>query len=430
MKWLITIFLGFMAMSCTASGPAAARPHPPERVGNIQSVKLYKWGDQTSFPIIGLGSNDQLELHFDDLDADVKNYYYTYQLCNADWTPSILNTFEYTQGFQNVRITTYRNSSLASTRYTHYQATLPDRNSYPKRSGNYLLKVFINGDTSRLAFTHRFVVVDNKAQVAAQLLQPFNARYYQAYQKLQIGVTLDNRTQVFSPQDLKVVILQNNNWVTSMMIDRPTIYRGNYYEYSDEELTAMPAGKEWRWLDLRSLRLMSDRMDRIDTRRDTTQVWVKPEHTRAGQVYLYYRDLNGSYTIEAMESINPLWQGEYGNVHFTYVPPGGRAFEGQDVYIFGEMTRFSRDGRGKMDFNPDKGVYEKTLFLKQGFYSYAYVTMPQNKLAYPDFSATEGNYWGTENTYTILIYHRPFGARADELIGAASLNSAFHQRGF
>ncbi len=75
----------------------------------VHSIKLYKPGDQTSFPAIALNSNDLLELHFDDLDGDVKNYYYSYQLCNADWTPSLLHPFEYIKGFQNVRITTYRN---------------------------------------------------------------------------------------------------------------------------------------------------------------------------------------------------------------------------------------------------------------------------------------------------------------------------------
>ena len=73
-----------------------------------------------------LNSNDQLELHFDDLDADVKNYYYTFQLCNADWTPANIQSFDYIRGFQTNRITTYRNSSIAITRYTHYQAIYPN----------------------------------------------------------------------------------------------------------------------------------------------------------------------------------------------------------------------------------------------------------------------------------------------------------------
>jgi hypothetical protein len=394
---------------------------------NIKTVKLYKAGDQTSFPIISLGSNEALELHFDDLDANMKNYYYSFQLCNRDWSPAILHSFEYIKGFQSVRITNYRPSSLSSTRYIHYQAVVPDRNSYPNKSGNYLLKVFLNNDTTRLVFTKRFVVVDNKTAVAAQLQQPFNSQYFRSHQKLQIGVTTDNRIQVFSPQDLKIVVLQNNNWTTSLFIDRPTVYRGNYYEYSDESITSLPAGKEWRWIDLRSLRLMSDRMESINTKGDTTKVYVKREGSRNGQVYVYYRDLNGSYTIETMENVNPFWQGEYGLVHFTYMPPGNKAFEGRDVHLFGELTDYSSGGIGKMEYNNETGAYEKTMFLKQGFYNYTYVTLPKDKAEYPDFGATEGNNWTTENSYTVLVYYRPFGARADELIGAASLNSSLQR---
>lgn len=423
MKWIFRLFL----LVSTAAGAQEADVivHP-----NIRTVKLYKGGDQTAFPAIALGSSDVLELHFDDLDGDVKNYYYSFRLCNADWTPSILNTFEYTRGFQNVRLTQYRISSIAFTKYTHYQALVPDRNSSPSRSGNYLLKVFLNGDTSKLAFTRRFVVVDNKAAIGAQLQQPFNAQVFRTHHKLQLGINIDSRIRLFSPQDLKVVVLQNNNWQTSLLIDRPTINRGNYYEYSDEAVTAMPAGKEWRWIDLRSYRLLSDRMQHMQARGDTTHVFVKPDASRTGQTYVYYRDLNGSYTVETMESVNPFWQGDYGFVHFSYFPPGNRPIEGRDVYLFGELTNFGRDASGRMAFNAERGAYEKILYLKQGFYNYAYVTQPAGGRGYPDFSATEGNYWGTENRYAVLVYYRPFGARADELIGFTTLSSVFQRTGF
>jgi hypothetical protein len=397
---------------------------------NIKSIKLYRNGDQTSFPVLQLGSADGLELHFDDLDASVKNYYYSFQLCNADWTPSMLSTFEYTKGFQNVRISNYRVSSITDSRYIHYQAAVPDRSSFPTRSGNYLLNIFLNNDPSQIIFTKRFVVAENKTSVGVQLQQPFNSQLFRSHQKLQIAITTDSRIQIMSPQDLKIVVLQNNNWQTSLYIDRPTIYRGNYYEYSDEGITAMPAGKEWRWLDLRSFRLLSDRMQNMDTKGDTTKVNVKPDVSRNGQVYVYYRDLNGSYTIETFESVNPFWQSEYGLVHFKYVPPGGRPFPATDVHLFGEVTNYAQGNEGLMEFNEDKGVYEKTLYLKQGYYNYQYVTMPAGKKSYPDFSTTEGNNWTTENNYTILVYYRPFGARADELIGHASVNSSFQTQRF
>jgi hypothetical protein len=419
--WILVFCAGCKAPAGTQQSPSVNNSGK----ANVRTVKLYKPGDQTSFPAISLGSSEGLELHFDDMDADIKNYYYSFQLCNADWTPSVLHPYEFIKGFQTVRISNYRNSSISSTRYTHYQTTVPDRTSYPTKSGNYLLKVFLNNDTNQLVFAKRFIVVDNKASIAAQVQQPFNAQFYRSHQKLQIAITTDNRIQVFSPQDIRVVILQNNNWRTAVQTDRPTIYRGNYYEYSDEAFTAIPAGKEWRWIDLRSLRLRSDRMESIDTRKDTTHVYVKLDGSRNGQLYVYYRDLNGRYTVETMENVNPFWQGDYGLVHFTYVPPGNRAFEGRDVHVFGELTDYATGDAGRMDFNETRGVYEKTLFLKQGFYNYMYVTTPQGGGGFPDFSSTEGNNPTTENEYTVLVYFRPFGARADELIGMTQLSSNF-----
>jgi len=397
---------------------------------NVKAIKLHKSGDQTAFPAIALNSNESLELHFDDLDADVKPYYYSFQLCNADWSPGLLRTFEYTKGFQNVRINNYRNSSLTFTRFTHYQATVPDRNSLPSRSGNYLLKVFLNGDTSQLVFVKRFVVVDNKSAVQAQVQQPFNSRLYNTGQKLQIGVKTDSRIQVFSPTDIKLVILQNNNWLTSIAIDRPTLFRGDYYEYTDEAFTSFPAMKEFRWLDLRSFRLKTDRIQHLNAKTNSTEIVIKPESQRSGQQYVYYRDLNGSYTIESLDNPNPFWQGDFATVHFSYFTPNNKALEGQELYLFGEFTNYASDTSARMNFNADRGAYEKTLFLKQGYYNYAYATLPSDKSGYPDFSLTEGNYWGTENSYTVLVYYRPFGARADELIGFTALNSIFQRQGF
>src|SRR5690606_32529588 len=108
---------------------------------NIKTVKLYMAGNPLAYPVWRLNSGDRMELHFDDLDPVVRNYSYTYQLCNADWSPAMLSQFDYIKGFSQQRISNYRNSSLVYTKYIHYQAVLPDRNCMPSRSGNYLLKV-------------------------------------------------------------------------------------------------------------------------------------------------------------------------------------------------------------------------------------------------------------------------------------------------
>ena len=408
-----------------------AKSQLPDHIfhSNIRSVKLFKNGDPYSYPILQLNGADRMDLHFDDLDGDNKNYYYTFQLCNADWLPANIQTFDYIKGFQTTRISTYRYSSISLTRYTHYQATIPDRSSTISRSGNYLLKVFLNGDTSKLAFTKRFLVVENKTSVAAQVKQPYGGQLFKTHQRVEVAVSLTSQLKVFSPQDLKVYILQNNIWPMAQRNDRPTIYRGNYFEYSDETGTIFPAGKEWRWIDLRSFRLLSDRMEQIKDTGTIKDIYIKPDVERQTNVYVYYRDLNGMYTIENSERNNPYWQSDYANVHFTFVPPGNRAYNGKSIYLFGELTNYTPDESSKMEFNEEAGVYEKTMFLKQGFYNYAYISVPEGKQPADSFSFenTEGNYWGTENEYTVLVYFRPFGARADELIGMAKLNSLLNR---
>ena len=418
--------------SCLALCFMVSGAQIPDHVykSNIHSITLTRYADIYSYPVMMLNSADRFELHFDDMDADVKNYYYSYLLCNADWSPTTLTTFDFIRGFQNVRISDYRQSSIALTRYTHYQAVLPDRNSVPVRSGNYLLKVFLDGDTSKLVFTKRFLVVDNRASIATEIQQPFNAQWFQKYQKVSVGVTLNSTINVFNQQDVKVVLIQNFAWPTALYLNRPNIFRGNYFAYNDEATTSFPGGKEWRWIDLRSLRLMTDRMQRLDKNKNVTEVFVKPDGERLKQPYLYYRDLNGLFTIENGDNVNPYWQGDYALVHFTYFPPANRPYEGKNIYIYGELTGYAINDSTKMIFNTERGAYEKTLFLKQGYYNYSYVTVTEDRKA-NNFSVenTEGNYWATENNYMVLVYYHAFGARADELIGFATLNSLLQTPG-
>jgi len=136
------------------------------------------------------------------------------------------------------------------------------------------------------------------------------------------------------------------------------------------------------------------------------------------------------YSIETTESINPFWQSDYASVYFSYMPPDRLPLAGRDLFLFGELTNYNTDDSAKMAFNNEKGMYEKTLFLKQGYYNYNYVTIDQNdKKRMPSFEHTEGNYWETENNYTILVYYRALAGRADELIGITNINSLTGREG-
>ena len=140
----------------------------------IRTVKLFQQNNQQSMPLLTLNSGDQLELHFDDMSGYARNFYYTYILCNADWTPADLNVFDYIKGFTQNRLSQYRMSTYSSSKYVHYQALLPESSCRPVKSGNYMLVVFLDSDTSKIAFTKRMMIVDNKVGIGAQVQQPFD----------------------------------------------------------------------------------------------------------------------------------------------------------------------------------------------------------------------------------------------------------------
>jgi hypothetical protein len=394
---------------------------------NITTVRLYNAGNPLTFPVIAMNGRDQLELHFDDLDADTKSYYYTYRLCNSDWTPANIGQFDYLKGFTQIRIPNYRFSSIAYTRYTHYQALLPERNSYPTRSGNYILKVYLDGDTSKTVFTKRMMVVNNSAAIAARVVQPFTPEYFRTHQKLQFTVDIKTLNNFNAAQQIKVVVLQNYRWDNALINLQPAFIRGTVLEFNSESSGIFPGGKEWRWLDIRDFHLQSDRVLTANYNKSSTDIFLRPDGPRADQRYVYYRDNNGMSIIEAIRGINSLWEADYATVYFSFVPPNGNAYTNKDIYLFGQLTNYNFTDSLKMKFNPEKGKYETHLFMKQGYYDYTYVGVDKSNPAIK--SEFDGNYYETENLYTILVYYSPFGSRADELIGVATFNSRTDQPG-
>ena len=407
---------------------ATAAQINPEAVfaANIHSVRFNPYGDQQSLAVYKLNSGDKLELHFDDMENRVKSYYYTYELCDYNWEPVNLSPFDFIKGFTQQRINDYHFSSIAYTRYVHYQAILPDANSMPTKSGNYLLKVFLDGDTSKLVFTRSLLVLDSKASISAQVVQTFIPDTYKTHQHIKFSVNLQGVNASNASQQIKIVMLQNNRWNLAQGNVSPTFIRNNSLEYSNENTFVFPGGKEWRWLDLRSFSLLSERVDSGNFKR--TEIYVKPDADRSAQRYLYYADLDGKYLVTTFESINPYLQGDYANIHFKFIPPNNIPYPDKDIYLMGQLTGYRLNENTKMHFNVEKGMYENVQYLKQGYYNYGYTLVDKKDPA--KRNDTDGDYWETENIYTILVYYKSFSDQADQLIGVANINTRSDRPGF
>ena len=400
-------------------------PINPDRIldPNIHTVLIHPAGNPLAAPIIPLHDGGTLQISFDDFKASYQDYAYRIELVDTNWQSIGLSEFEYVKGFNQNKITSFSVSSIANQKYFHYQFSFPNNFSSPKLSGNYILKIFKNGDKDNIVFTRRFYVADNLVTINAQVQEPFDGDISRTHQRVKASVDVRNIPN-FQNNQLTVKVIQNYRYNEAKTTTAPSFMRNTVLEFNNEAELVFPAGKEARWLDLQSLQLRSDRVAEINNKEGGTKILVKPEGTRANLLYATFNDLNGGYLIMNTDNLQSENQNDYAQVQFTYIPKDNIPYLDQKLFIIGAITNNVMDQNAEMQFDVKQGVYQKTLLLKQGYYSYNYILRDRNvPYDLDDFTETEGNHFETENSYTILVYYRAPGSLNDQLLGFTSINS-------
>jgi len=390
---------------------------------SIHTILVHPEGRPRDLPIIGLNDPTALTVSFDDFNFSYQNYFYSIELVDDQWQSVPLTPFEYTTGFAQNKINIFNISSIAFQPYYYYQFNLPNPQCKPTKAGNYILKVFKDGDPSKIIFTRRFYVVNSLVGVFGSVQEPFDGAISRTHQKIQLSLDV-KQLSFFQPDQIKVVVIQNRRLNDAKVITEPSFIRGNNMEYNSDRDLVFPGGNEARWLDLQSLRLRSDRVQQIDVVDGLTRVIVKPDFSKSQTPYFTFNDLNGAFIISNTESLQSEFQNDYAKVHFTYKPPNGIPYVGEKLYLIGDITQNKLNKESLMQFNVLKGVYEKTMFLKQGYYSYHYILRDIEKpIPMDDYKETEGDHWETENSYTIFVYYTAPGARYPMIAGFSTINS-------
>jgi hypothetical protein len=421
MQRLLLIFTIFLKLGVSIVNAQAL----PNQLFNrqIHTIMVHPLGNPQEPPVVLLNGGPPLQISFDDFSGNFEDYQYSLELVDSAWNPIEMNPFDYISGFNQNKINQYAASSMVANSYIHYEFSFPNSNCKPRLSGNYILKVFKGTDTGTLVFTRGIYVVESLAGVAASVEAPFDGDLAKTHQRIKASV--DIRDVPYFQQDrIRLKVIQNNRYQDAKTMSVPNFIRGTILEYNNENDLIFPAGKEYRWLDLQSLRLKSDRIATIDSKQNTSIVYLKTDISRSNLLYDYYKDLNGCILITNTESLQSETQNDYAQVVFSYLPPDRKALLDKHLYLSGALTNNILDNAAEMLFAAQKGLYTKTLLLKQGYYSYQYVLvdrMEPNSLA--DYTDTEGNHWETENRYIILVYYRAPGTRNDQIIGFTNINS-------
>lgn len=387
---------------------------------NIKAVKMEVAEWEVSYPIIDLNSNNQLQLSFDDLSDEIKDYSYKIIHCNADWTQSSLAENEYLNGFFENQIRSPRSSFNTFTYFYHYKLLIPNNDVQLKLSGNYIIKVYEDYDESNLVLERRFSVSENQVQITANIKRAILAKYRSSHQQVDFKVLTKDLIISDPYNDIKVAVVQNNIWQLAKTDLLPQFVRDGELVYENIEDNSYMAYNEFRYFDMKSLKYLQEHIAKIFFEDDEYFVRLMDDDIKRFKVYLSESDINGAYIVRNREYDDFEVDADFAKVYF-YLPMAEPVVEG-DLYVFGELTNWQTSEANKMIYSYERKAYQLMLTLKQGYYNYEYVFVNKEQNIFdPQF--IEGSHYETENNYSIYVYYRGIGDEYDRLIGFRTFNS-------
>ncbi|MBK7965901.1 MAG: DUF5103 domain-containing protein [Bacteroidetes bacterium] len=382
---------------------------------NIKTVILERNGEPLSDPVLTLKSEETLLLQFDLLDNEIEDYSYRIIHCDPDWKSSELSENEFIDGFNTDQISDYKHSLNTLEDYWHYQLIFPNAQMKPIISGNYLMVVFPTNDPDSIIITRRFLVVESKIQISGNAHRATVIEYRNTHQEIDFKINTTGIALSNPYGDLKVTILQNFNFSTSLTNIQPLFASNEELDYNLEQGNIMEAGSEYRILDLRTNKFLTQSIERIerDSIHGKMTTVLKPDLRLGTQRYSTNEDINGKFLIKIYEGRDAHLEGDYIHVKFRL-----KAIEDDSnlsYFIDGKFTDYQPSKKYRLEYNEVSGFYEKTLYIKQGYYNYRYITF-DSKSQYSVIE-TEGSHYETRNVYDILVYWKANGTRYFQLIG-------------
>ncbi len=388
--------------------------------GSIHTAQLAESTSELSQPLIELNGTAVLKLSFDDLAEEFTAYSYSFIHCNATWEPSGLLTPEYIEGFADNSINNYQFSVNTDQKYVHYTATFPSNSTRFLKSGNYLLKVYEDGNPENIVITKRFMVYENKLSITARVT-PSSIIEDRRY-KQEVDFTIDHTGYpIDNPYgDLKINLLQNNQWNTVKSNLKPVYVKDMQLVYDYDQENVFDGGNEFRNFDIKSLHYHSEHI--ADIQKDTfvQHVYLLADEKRAFKQYSSQKDINGKYVVKLEGNKDSEIQADY--CYVTFFLSVQENLDSGNIYVYGAFNGWNFTHGNQMHYNAKRMGYECTLLFKQGYYNYEYVFLKDDQKQ-ADISVIEGNHSVTENDYTILVYHRYRGTFYDQLISVKQVNS-------
>ena len=371
---------------------------------SIKSLQFYPEGSPSSLPVLELGKPKNLILSFDELTSVSGQFRISFTHHEQNWEESNIPDAWYLDGVNEIVVQGGERNAQNDPGYFHYSFTIPGNRVRFAMSGNYLLHVYDQQSGIEL-FSLPFIVTEDAGEVSTNVETIYNSG--------NSGAAVDQLFSEFRspdfvelPQfDLSFSFAQNHllstlkipsevsnvvQGVTEFHLSRSQAYEANF-DYSRLDLHEFTT-QTYQIFDYQPASIPPKVILREDFLNFTATPNIDHDNT-------FGRPNSGRYA-------------RYGEVFFRFNTMG-RLLNSDGIFLIGDFNQWTISDRYKLRYNEETELFETSALIKEGIYTYKYVTITNGKI--DQFTLSDTITKQTQR-YTVFVYFRDNEFQYDRLL--------------
>lgn len=378
---------------------------------SVKTLQAVVNDDWLSPPVMTLGSDDVLNIGFDELSHNYHRYIYKVEHCEDDWIVSDgLFESDFLEGFNGNPIEDYQNSLNTTVLYTHYSLQIPNERCRLRMSGNYRLSIYDEEQDNELVAQVEFMVVEQKMNVGLTMTTNTDIDVNRSHQQLSVSLDYGSMNITNIDEQVRLVVTQNGREDNAVRNLRPTLINTKGLTWEHNRQLIFPAGNEYHKFEVLDVSHPTMGIEHITW--DGSNYHAYPFVSEPRRNYLTDADADGSFFIRNSDNTEIDYTCDYVFVHYKLKT--GEPYDGT-MLIDGHWATEQQSQTYSMEYDETDGSYNATILQKQGYYSYQYLLSDDNGRC--SIPPSEGSFYETENRYQAYVYYKPVGGRTWQLVG-------------